>query len=347
MSYLDRLDKAWAMHEAPRDPDSPTMVSLFAGAGGSSLGYSMAGFREVLAVEWDDNAVETFKLNLPGVPVHHGDISQLTVDHALEMSGLKPGELDVLDGSPPCQGFSLAGTRDLDDDRNELFREYVRLLRGLMPRAFIMENVSAMVKGKMKLVFAEAFRELKASGYRVSAWVMNAKYFHVPQDRERIIFVGVREDLGIKPTCPRPQSRPVTVMEAIGHIPPGEQGSNHSPQVIEAWHLAEPYEDLRKASIKRQNGKCGYVGSFHSARLDPNRPSRTQTKSHLHWRWDVPRLLTIEEAALLGAFPPQFKWAGSRNQAKERIGNSVPPMFMKALAEHVRGEILEAARMAA
>ena len=168
VDYPAILDEAWAQHLTEKHVDAPTVVSTFAGAGGSSLGYSMAGFRELLAVEWDDNAVATFKLNFPDVPVYHGDIAKLSVEQVLEMTGLQPGELDVFDGSPPCQGFSTAGKRIIDDPRNQLFREYVRLLRGLKPKVFVMENVSGMVKGKMKLVFVEILKELKASGYKVS-----------------------------------------------------------------------------------------------------------------------------------------------------------------------------------
>ena len=153
--YMTLLDDAWQQHLRPRAEDAPTVISTFAGAGGSSLGYSMAGFRELLAVEWDDNAVATFKLNFPDVPIHHGDITELSTEAALGMTGLQPGELDVFDGSPPCQGFSMSGRRILDDPRNQLFREYVRLLRGLQPKVFIMENVAGLVRGKMRLVFAE------------------------------------------------------------------------------------------------------------------------------------------------------------------------------------------------
>ena len=164
IDYPAHLEAMWQRHLAPREPNAPTVISTFAGAGGSSLGYSMAGFRELLAVEWDDNAVETFKLNFPGVPVYHGDIAKLSVDECLSMAGIEPGQLDILDGSPPCQGFSTAGKRIMDDPRNQLFREFVRLLRGLRPKVFVMENVSGMVKGKMKLVFVEILKELKASG---------------------------------------------------------------------------------------------------------------------------------------------------------------------------------------
>ena len=200
--YPAYLEAAWQEHLQPKPQNAPTVISTFAGAGGSSLGYSMAGFRELLAVEWDNNAVETFKLNFHDVPVYHGDIAKLSVDEILSMTGLQVGELDVFDGSPPCQGFSTAGKRQLDDPRNQLFREYVRLLRGLKPKVFIMENVSGMVKGVMKLVFVEILKELKASGYKVSARLLNAMYFGVPQSRQRMIFVGVREDLGIEPSHP-------------------------------------------------------------------------------------------------------------------------------------------------
>ena len=193
--YPAHLRACWQEHLEPREPDAPTVISLFAGCGGSSLGYSMAGYRELLAVEWDDHAVETFRLNFPDVPVWHGDIAELSVEECLRIAGIKPGEFDVLDGSPPCQGFSTAGKRKMDDGRNQLFREYVRLLRGLQPKVLVMENVSGMVKGKMKLIFAEIMRELKASGYQVSARLMNAMYFGVPQSRERMIFIGVREDI--------------------------------------------------------------------------------------------------------------------------------------------------------
>jgi DNA (cytosine-5)-methyltransferase 1 len=126
MTYLEALDSAWRDHLAPRAEDAPTVISLFAGCGGSSLGYGMAGYRELLAVEWDANAVETFRLNFPDVPVYHGDIAALDVEKCLSLAGIAPGELDVLDGSPPCQGFSTAGKREMGDDRNQLFHEFRR-----------------------------------------------------------------------------------------------------------------------------------------------------------------------------------------------------------------------------
>lgn len=332
VDYVAILDEAWEQHLAPREDNAPTVISTFAGCGGSSLGYSMAGFHELLAVEWDDNAVETFKLNFPDVPVYHGDIVKLSVDDVLLKTGLKPGELDVFDGSPPCQGFSTAGRRVLDDPRNQLFREYVRLLRGLQPKVFVMENVSGMVKGKMKLVFAEILRELKASGYRVSARLLNAMYFHVPQSRQRMIFIGVRDDLGIEPSHPKPENRSISVKDAIKDL-----------ENIEFEHNC--YCDYAKF-LKPGQVSCN-VPNFPTKeqmvyRLVPNKPSRTVTgKSQSQLiHYSVDRSLQIQELTRVGSFPTQFQFIGSKSATAVRIGNSVPPLFMRAIARHIRREIV-------
>lgn len=264
--YLDILESAWQEHLKPKAQDAPTVISTFAGGGGSSLGYSMAGFNELLAVEWDDNAVATFKLNFPDVPVYHGDIAKLSVEDVFKLTGLKQGELDVFDGSPPCQGFSTAGKRILDDPRNQLFKEYVRLLRGLKPKVFVMENVSGMVKGKMKLIFAQILQELKASGYQVSARLMNAMYFNVPQSRQRMIFIGVRGDLGIQPSHPEATTEPFVVSDALNEI--GDLG--------QAAPKASALKQKRWAQTK--NGSNHPV-RFSLNRLAWNMPSPTIQKT--------------------------------------------------------------------
>ena len=331
--YPAHLDAMWQKHLAPREPNAPTVISTFAGAGGSSLGYSMAGYRELLAVEWDDNAVETFKLNFPGVPVYHGDISELSVDECLSMAGIQPGELDILDGSPPCQGFSTAGKRIIDDPRNQLFREYVRLLRGLRPKVFVMENVSGMVKGKMKLVFVDILKELKASGYRVSARLLNAMYFHVPQSRERMIFIGVRDDLGIEPTHPRAEGRPVTVYDGL-------DGLIQSKQDIQPALLKDTWQMYRV--LTRQESKK----HFGLVRIKPDRPSNTIVKDAGNTTTGMihpseNRKLTIPEIKRIASFSDCYRLTGQYKQQWQRIGNSVPPLFMEAIARHVRRAILE------
>ncbi len=337
--YLDILDAAWQAHLAPREPNAPTVISTFAGAGGSSLGYSMAGFRELLAVEWDDNAVATFRLNFPDVPVYHGDIARLSVEQVLDMTGLQPGDLDVFDGSPPCQGFSTAGKRQIDDPRNQLFREYVRLLRGLRPKVFVMENVSGMVKGKMKLVFVDILRELKASGYHVSARLMNAMYFNVPQSRERMIFIGVRDDLGVEPSHPKAQSQPFTVRDALSCLPDGYDAI--APAV--RGRVPQMMVNCRPGmSLAASTGQ----GKFFSwVRASWDRPCMTVQKSvtfggFFIWHPSENRSLTGREVARIGTWPDSYDFVGEYKDWIARIGNSVPPLFMRAIAQHIRAEIL-------
>jgi DNA (cytosine-5)-methyltransferase 1 len=339
--YRQLLEEGWTRHIAPRADGAPTVISTFAGCGGSSLGYSMAGYRELLAVEWDDNAVETFRLNFPDVPVYHGDIAKLSVDRCLELAGLSgAGELDVLDGSPPCQGFSTAGRRIMEDSRNQLFQEFVRLLRGLRPKAFVMENVAGMVKGKMRLVFVEILKELKASGYAVRAKRLNAMWFNVPQSRERLIFIGVREDLGIDPGHPRPERRrPITAGKALAglEIDEGERGillaAGRKHPTYKYWDHIQPG--------KGNDSIPGVKTGFGAKKLDPARPSRTVLKTdgnigmHGLMHWAERRRFTRREYTRLFSIPDQFEFAGGWSDAVSRMGNSVPPFMMEAIAKYV------------
>jgi DNA (cytosine-5)-methyltransferase 1 len=329
--YPAYLAGCWLEHLQPKPANAPTVISTFAGAGGSSLGYSMAGFRELLAVEWDNNAVETFKLNFHDVPVYHGDIAKLSVDEVLSMTGLKPGELDIFDGSPPCQGFSTAGKRQIDDPRNSLFREYVRLLRGLRPKVFVMENVSGMVKGVMKLVFVEILKELKASGYKVSARLLNAMYFGVPQSRERMIFIGVRDDLGIEPSHPIAETEVVNIKRAWSSLPDGLSQDTFTGKLLEIASKILPFGD----------GSDVVPGSwFNLKRLQNDKPSRTIQKSTGLMPENENRNLTIPELKRIGAFPDNYLLTGDFISQWARIGNSVPPLFMRSIARHIRENIL-------
>jgi len=229
----------WNKHLIPKDINAPTVVSTFAGCGGSMLGYSMAGYRELLAVEWDKYAVTTLKNNNSELPIYNGDIRLLSSSECLDIIGLAPGELDVLDGSPPCQGFSNAGKRNIEDNRNMLYLEYTRLLKKIKPKVFVMENVSGLIQGKMKLIFSEIVKELKKAGYKVSVRLLNMCWYSVPQSRERLIFIGIRDDLrdrGNGSIYPTPQFRPVSTKAAIGHLE-SFGGPDLNPSTRPYWKL--------------------------------------------------------------------------------------------------------------
>ena len=318
----------------------PTVISTFAGCGGSSLGYKLAGFHELLAIEWDDNAVETFRLNFPGIPVYHGDIIKLTGTECMRLAGIKAGELDVLDGSPPCQGFSMAGKRKFDDPRNSLFKEFVRLLKELQPQVFIMENVTGMVKGCMKQAYLVIIKTLRDCGYQVKGEILNAMYFNVPQSRERVIIIGVRNDLGIEPSHPKPQTKPITVREAFKgceNSNPNYLKSGEVMHIIKNMHQGEVGSDASKRLTGNKNKW------FNMRRLDWNKTGFTITKAEgssalVHPELD--RVLNISEYKRIASYPDEFMFSGKYAEQKSRIGNSVPPNLMRAIAEHIRKKFL-------
>lgn len=349
--YLATLEAGWRRHLEPKPPEAPTVVSIFAGAGGSSLGYSMAGYRERLAVEWGRRAAATFRLNFPGVPLYEGDVAGLTGERALELAGgLAPGDLDVLDGSPPCQGFSVIGRRQFRDPRNELFGHFCRLLAAFRPRALVMENVWGMVKGPMKLVFARALAGLRAQGYHVRCRLLDAQYFGVPQRRKRLIFIGFRADLGLEPSHPAAQTLPpFTIEEAIGDLPAREQ----RPEIDHVW--------VEEAAIGTRTYRALEARAIRAGqKVVPNKPSSTRgwwdrVAPTLHcaapggrrpYLRHTPlvhpgelRSLSIRELARCSGFPDQFRLADPLYGGTDHFGNAVPPPMMRAIAEHVRGAL--------
>ena len=345
-------------------------MSLFAGCGGSSLGYRAAGYDVRLAVDWDPKAAACYRANFPGTPFWEGDVARLSGGEALRLAGVAPGGLDVLDGSPPCQGFSTAGKRRFADARNGLFREFARLLGAFRPRAFVMENVSGLRKGKMRLAFAEMTVALKGAGYRVSCRELNAWWWGVPQDRRRLVWVGVREGLGVTPSHPAPTARrPVSVAEALGlevaamESHPGYRdarwrgvcptlGAGRRPALSAGlWNdmagnrprpLSLPSATLMAARPPMFRGRSRPAADWASAiagddikswqakKLDVSRPSFTQIGSQRNWHPIEARPIMVAEAKILQGFPESFQVSEYR-----LIGNSVPPPMAEAVGRHV------------
>lgn len=206
-----------------------TVVSTFSGCGGSCLGFRMEGYRVLYASEFVPAAQETYIANAPDTHLDTRDIRTVTAEDILAITGLKRGELDVLEGSPPCASFSTAGKRDKGWGRvniysdttqrsDDLFFEFVRLLEGLQPKVFVAENVSGLVKGVAKGYFKRILAAMRACGYTVSARLLDAQWLGVPQMRQRVIFVGVRNDLNIEPAHPTPLPYRYSVRDAIPWI---------------------------------------------------------------------------------------------------------------------------------
>lgn len=320
----------------------PTVISLFAGCGGSSLGYKWAGFRELLAIEWDRNAIETFRLNFPDTPIWGRDIRKVQGKEILEFCSLGKGGLDLLDGSPPCQGYSTAGKRKVTDERNDLFRHNIRLIDEIQPKVFVIENVSGLIKGTMKGLFKEYMQLLKELPYQVKCKLMNAKWYKVPQSRQRLIWIGVRNDLGIEPSYPARDKEVITTMKALENIINIEK--NPTPELkgnVKLWvNELKEGEALSKIA-KKKIGKENY---FNVKKVYKNRPSQTINRLFMAGaagliHYSENRWLTIDELKRIHSYPDDYKFIGKFEEQWARIGNSVPPKFMQAIAETIKNKV--------
>lgn len=300
------------------------VVSTFTGCGGSELGFRLAGFRTLMACEFIDEARRTFQANFPGVPVDGRDIRQVTAADVLERTGLKRGELDVLEGSPPCSSFSTAGKleagwgkvkaySDKAQRTDDLFDEYIRLIDGLNPRAFVAENVSGMAKGTAKGFFIEVMRRTKALGYQVRAKVLDAQWLGVPQARQRIIFVGIRDDVGKQPEFPKPLLYRYTLGDVLAGVKSVVHDTRGLPQFSSGELIGRPSCTLT-------------LNSSHHYRV-------TDAESISHPI--EPRKFTIAELRRICSFPEDFQLTGTYAQQWERMGRAVPPLMMKAVALEV------------
>lgn len=320
----------------------PTVISLFAGCGGSSLGYQMAGFKELLAIDFDKDAVDSFRANFD-CPIWLKDIKRVTGQEILNFCNLKKGELDVLDGSPPCQGFSTAGKRIVNDSRNSLFKEFVRLIDGIQPKVFVMENVSGMIKGKMKGRFIEIMKSLKGLNYQVKCKLMNAKYYGVPQSRQRLIFIGVRNDLGKEPVFPEHSKKGmITFKKACFDLKGNKDGDRMLSDVVKKLAIEQPRQwSSNKILFKRVKGNLG--SSINLMWADWDKVCGTLMRSEIALTGivhpDRERYLSEAEIKRVGSFPDSFIFK-NRRRCVEGVGNAVPPKMMEALALNIKKNIL-------
>lgn len=366
-------------------------VSTFSGCGGSSTGYRMAGFRMLYASEIVPVAQECYRANAaPHTYVDGRDIREVTASGLMAAAGVGVGEIDLFDGSPPCTPFSTAGKREagwgvarqhsgVSQRVDDLSFEYVRLIRETQPRTFVMENVAGLVRGTAKGYFLEILAALKACGYRVSARILNASWLGVPQSRNRLIFVGVRNDLETAPAHPSPLPYRYTVRDALPYIGAwykrrygGEVaaclaerpldtiiGQSQHLAVAEDGRVAGPsqvdpetgqelsmigyavYEEWRKLKPGQKSPKYFHVRRQHlDEPYDTILAAQGDVTITGPAHWTEPRKLNLIELRALGGFPPDFILTGTYAQRWERIGNAVPPVMMRAIAETVRDQIL-------
>ncbi len=245
------------------------VIDLFAGCGGLSTGFEMAGYKIPLAVEKDEWASETYKYNHPDTKVVTDDITKvMDLDSLLEDKEIV---IDGIIGGPPCQGFSLSGNRDKKDPRNSLFMEFVRFVKHFKPRFFVMENVTGILSMQTKageLVKEVIIREYQNAGYHVEIFTLNAAEFGVPQSRVRVFFIGLREDIEYNRDKIEPKGflfgdNQITIEQAIMDLPQIEAGGGEEVQAYRCKAQNAYQRWVRTGSKEVRN----HIAMRHTARL--------------------------------------------------------------------------------
>jgi DNA (cytosine-5)-methyltransferase 1 len=336
------------------------VVSTFSGGGGSCLGYRMAGFRVLWANEFVEEAQRTYRANHPGVILDTRDIRDISPESILRAIRLEKGQVDLFDGSPPCCAFSTIGVREkgwnqarnYSDGKTQqvenLFLEYIRILEGLKPKTFIAENVSGLVKGVAVGWFKEFLRDMKSCGYRVKAQLLNAQWLGVPQKRERLIFIGVREDLNIEPVFPKPLPYCYTVGDALEGVVNDPEEERVRYERIQGTKMGEILKRMKKDSGQVQSGAQIMNGKWFSmTRQSMKQPCSTLLTSSstlsgagiIHPIYD--RKFTIAETKRIASIPDDFILTGNYDQQAERLGRMVPPIMMKNISATIQKEVLD------
>jgi len=340
-------------------------ISLFSGAGGMDVGFKKAGFSIVAANELDKYACETFRANHPETSLLEGDIDKC----GSKLNDF--GEIDVVFGGPPCQGFSVAGKMDPDDPRSKLIFSFCLMVEHIQPKAFVMENVKSLGSlAKFEGVRSALISRLQKAGYIVTVHILNSKDFGVPQSRERVFFIGVKNDF--KPifihNFQKYRKEAPTLRDVL--VPLGKPGSQRNDRICNAKVTLAAKPILRKSPYAGMlfNGQGrplnpdgwastlpASMGGNRTPIIDNNHlykddvPWVESYHEHLmsggksQGMHDVPsylRRLTINEAALLQTFPSNYEFLGPSSRVYSQIGNAVPCDLAKVVAMTIKDSLL-------
>lgn len=344
-----------------------SVIDLFSGVGGLSLGFRMAGYDVLLANEIDSSIAEAYTKNHPETKMINADITSLDIG---SIFGEYVNKVDVVIGGPPCQGFSQKGQRkSINDPRNFLFRYFFEVVRYVQPSFFVIENVPNILtaeKGYFKQEIAEIFQSI---GYKINCSILNAADYGVPQNRHRAFIIGNR--IGVDFVFPLPKKDKVTIWDAISDLnylnsgegvpedqyrckPESEyqqfmrrnslrlhnhQATNHSALALRKLKLIPPEGD--KSSLPSDMlTKSIYSGTWCRMRTDAQSVTITT-------RFDTPssgqfthpflnRSITVREAARIQSFPDDFIFYGNKGSQMKQVGNAVPPLLANAVAEQIK-----------
>lgn len=348
----------------------PAVIDLFAGVGGLSLGFEQAGFRVVLANEYDDEIAAAYQKNHRKTKLVVGDITALNLEDTF---GAFAGKIDVIIGGPPCQGFSQKGQRKtIHDERNFLFKYYVKVVDLVRPKYFVMENVPNLLTAENGYFQKEIVDLFNGMGYSLNAGILNAADYGVPQNRRRAVIIGKRD--GEAPALPTKTEQRVTIWDAIGDLAYLESGEGQEEQQYANLPASDYAKSLRGDMCVLHN----HVATKHSklslerlSLIPPNcgkevLPNEHLTKSIYSGTWsrmikndisvtittrfDTPssgrfthpylnRAITVREAARIQSFPDSFIFTGTKSSQMKQVGNAVPPRLANAIATVIKKDM--------
>lgn len=323
-------------------------IDLFSGAGGMSLGFDKANFENVLAVEYDECFASTYKYNFPEHNLKVGDIKNISNEEIKQLVG--DNKIDVIIGGPPCQGFSIAGKigrNFIDDERNKLFKEFVRFVDVIKPKMFVMENVAALKTHNKGKTIEEIVTEFKKVGYSVKYDVLNAVNFGVPQQRRRIFIIGTLKENN-EFEFPDESKEIITVEEALKGLPklksgetssiPNHNAMKHSEQMLEKMSYVKDGGN-RQDIPEEIRPKSGDIRKY--IRYNSKEPSICITGDMRKvFHYEQNRALTCRELARIQTFPDEFIFKGNAGKVQQQIGNAVPPKLAFQIANSIR-EVLD------
>ena len=357
-----------------------SVISTFAGGGGSSTGYRLAGGNILCMNEFVEEAQNTYRENYPNTPILPGDIKKLSGKDFLDIAKLDVGELDILDGSPPCSAFSVAGvlshskdgkhsdgwgqTKNYSDGKmveniEDLFFEFLRVADEIKPKVIIAENVAGLTVGEAKIYFNKIQNTFEDIGYDVCAKVLDSRYFGVSQTRTRVFFIGLRNDITTKAgltfmnianVFPEESRDIVSLEEALKDL---EYDSEEVKMLTDRFSNTA-YWKQTGSKMPNNPDKVLTGGDYHPKghhfnlkRVSLKQPGPTLTAMGSQittagaFHWNEPRKLTIGELKRIQSLPDDFILTGKWNQKAERIGRMVPPLLLKSIADSVYEKVIK------
>jgi DNA (cytosine-5)-methyltransferase 1 len=322
------------------------IISLFSGAGGLDLGFHKAGFKTLVAVEYDKKICPTFRQNFPDVKLIEGDIRRVE-------SKEFPQDIQGIIGGPPCQSWSAAGSmKGIEDERGQLFFDYIRILHDIQPLFFVAENVPGMLAGRNKSAVEGFIRLFEEAGYDVHQEMLNAKHYGVAEDRKRVFFVGFRKDLKIhRFEYPTPLQKTLTLKDCIwdlkdSAIPALDKNKTNGKKckVLNHEYFTGSFSTIFMSRNRvRSWNEPGFTvqASGRQCQLHPQAPKMVKLEKdkqifergseHLY------RRMTVREVARLQGFPDEFEFLySSLNDGYKMVGNAVPINLANAVANQIK-----------